>query len=278
MTINKYIDVSIIIINYNTFELTVNCIQSIYTTTKNIQYEIILVDNASTETNPDIFKEKFPDIILVKSKNNVGFSKGNNLGITKAKGKVFLLLNSDTIIKNNTIKTAYDYLLSDSKNGALTVKVIYPNEKVQSVCQRFPSVKYQFIELFRIHKLFSKKKQGEILLGPFFQYNTIIEVDWIWGTFFMLKKEVILEMPNKILNDVFFMYVEDMQWCIDIKQIGYKIKYIPHVEIVHYMGGSLAKKNIMMQKNYNTFLKNNYKLIHRILIKALTNLLNKTNK
>lgn len=267
------ISLSIIIINYNTFDLTVNCIQSIYATTKNIKYEIILVDNASTEKNPDLFKEKFPNIILIKSKKNLGFSKGNNLGIEKSKGKVLLLLNSDVIVKDNTIESAYNYLLSDNKNGALTVKTLYPNGQLQSVCQRFPSIKYQLIELFRFHKLFSKRKQGQILLASFFQYNTIVEVDWIWGTFFMLKKDIILKMPEKKLNDDFFMYVEDMQWCMDIKKIGYKIKFIPNVEIVHYMGGSSAPKNTMMKNNYNIFLKNNYNLIHRIIIKLLRSLL-----
>ncbi len=264
--------VSIIIINYNTFDLTCKCIQSIYNYTHDVLFEIILVDNNSTECNPDLFLKKFPLIKLIKSNENLGFSKGNNLGIKYAKGDVILLLNSDTELKENSIKKTYCDLIKKPNIGATTCRLVFQNGEVQSVCQRFPSIFYLLIELFRLHKFLSKQKAGKLLLGSFFDYKESIFVDWVWGTFFMFRASILDLMPNKKLDDKFFMYNEDMQWCWDIKKLGYKIYFNPKTEVIHYMGASLGDKQKFMNENYKLFLKHNYNLVHRILIKLLTKL------
>ena len=266
-------DISIIIINYNTFQLTNQCINSVYKYTKEINYEVILIDNGSTECDPDIFVQNFPNINLIKSKNNLGFSKGNNLGIEKATGKIILLLNSDTQLKENSIKTVFDYLVNHEKVGAASCRLIFPDGKYQSVCQRFPSIKYQLFELLRLHKLFTKRKAGRILLGSFFDYNENVTVDWIWGAFFMFRATIIQDLPEMKLNEDFFMYGEDIQWCWDINKLGYEIHYCSNAEIIHYMGGSSGNKNYLIEKNNSIFLKKNYFFIHRVFIKWLEFLL-----
>ena len=110
--------VSIVIINYNTFQLTCNCIESIIAYTKNVRYEIIVVDNASTKDNADDFLKKFPNITLVKSLENGGFAKGNNLGIAHAQGDTILLLNSDTVLMDDSISYAAKYVNDHPRIGA----------------------------------------------------------------------------------------------------------------------------------------------------------------
>src|SRR5579859_6527191 len=123
-------DVSVIIVNYNTFALTCACVQSIIDNTKDLHYEIILVDNKSTEINPDEFVKKFRAIILIKSETNVGFAKGNNLGINRSSGKYILLLNSDTVLLNNAISCAMNFLEREPRVGVVSAKLVYPDGRV----------------------------------------------------------------------------------------------------------------------------------------------------
>lgn len=266
-------DVSVIIVNYNTFDLTKACIESINQHTSEISYEIILVDNASTNFDATIFSQLYPKIKLICSSTNIGFSKGNNLGIKHAKGKYILLLNSDTVLKNNAIKMAHDYLESHPKSGAVSARLLFPNGQHQSVCQRFPSVRYSLFELFRLQKIFPKKIVGKILLGAFFDHDEEVQADWIWGTFFMFSKNLLGLMPEGKLNDDFFMYCEDMQWCWDIKKLGYELNYYPKAEVIHYMEGSSGQKQELMKQNHKVFMENNYGFIHRWSIDLIDRLL-----
>lgn len=263
-------DVSVVILNYNTYQLTVNCINSIIEKTKDVEIEIILVDNASTECPPELFLKHFPDIILVPNITNLGFSKGNNIGIDLAKANCVLLINSDTQLINNAIKFTYDYLMTRKNVGAVTGKIVFPDGSPQSVCQRFPSIRFQLIELFRIHKFLTKRKAGRLLLGSFFDYKEDIKADWIWGTYFMFKKNIISNLPEGKLDDSNFMYGEDMQWCLDIKNIGYEIHYNKDAEIIHYLGASKGLANEMIKNNYNIFLNRNFAAFHKLIIKLLS--------
>ncbi len=265
--------ISVIIINYNTFTLTKKCIESVYQFTKNIEFEIILVDNASVECDAQIFKSLFPDIRLIKNDNNVGFAKGNNIGIEQASGEFILLLNSDIELTENSIQISVDFLKRHKDAGVVSPMLTYPDGTIQSVGQRFPSVKYQLFELFRLQKLVSKEKAGRLLLGSFFNYNTNTEVDWVWGAFFLFKKEILLKLPGQKLDDSYFMYYEDMQWCLDIKKLGYKILYLADTKAIHHMGGSSGKKTEMMRKNGELFLERNFSPLKIKCIKLLQNLL-----
>lgn len=251
-------EVSIIIINYNTFELTSRCLKSLYEHNNGFSFEIILVDNNSSECNPDLFLVEFPSIKLIKSKENVGFSKGNNLGICQATGEYILLLNSDTELLENSIKRSLDYAETLPSFGVLSCKLVYPDDQHQSVAQRFPSIRLRVIELFRIHKLLPKKRAGKLLLGAFFDHNENAEVDWVWGAFFLFRQSSLEVLTNKKLNDDYFMYYEDIQWCLDFKKKGLKIYYYAETKVLHKMGGSSANKTALMATNKELFMKNNY--------------------
>jgi GT2 family glycosyltransferase len=268
-------DISIIIINYNTFELTCKCIESLYQFNEGFSYEIILVDNASIECDANLFKAKFPAINLIISEKNLGFAGGNNLGIQYANGNFILLLNSDTELIENSILMCLKKMNEDKKIGVLSTKLIFPDGKHQPAAQRFPTIKYKLIELFRIQKLFSKRNRGKLLLGAFFDHNENAEADWVWGAFFLFRKEILSLLPNQKLDDTYFMYWEDVQWCMDIKKLGYKIYYFAETKIIHKMGGSAGKKNELMEKNAVVFLKKNYTNFEIKWIKQLDKWLSK---
>jgi GT2 family glycosyltransferase len=266
-------NVSIIIINYNTFDLTCQCISSVIEFSRDIKYEIILVDNASTECDPDDFLEKFPWIKLVKSENNLGFAGGNNLGIQQAIGDSILLLNSDTLLIENSIGLSLERMRQYPSIGVISCKLVYPDGNVQHSFARFPSIWRNLFELFRLHKVF-KDFGSKYLLSSFYDGSQEMEVDWIWGTFFMMPRSVLEQLPDKQLSAKFFMYAEDMEWCYDIRKLGYKILYFPSTKLIHYMGGSKSPDKIRLIENnieelikrwHGNFYLKLYKLSKRLL-------------
>jgi GT2 family glycosyltransferase len=274
--------VSVIIINYNTFEYTCNCIQSLVDKTIGIDYEIILVDNASSECNPNLFKEKFPQIILIKNSENSGFAAGNNLGIKKAKGEFILLLNSDTVFIGNSILFIYEKCKPIQNLGAATIQLIFPDGSVQFSAKRFPSVMAHFLEITRLYKIFKKqyKKRNEK-----YNYQKSFICDWIWGTFFFFPKKN-LEFMNEQLSSNYFMYSEDVEWCYHFKKAGLNNYYFSGSKIIHLNGKSSFSsfKNKLVEKNHLHFVKSNYGffpfLVESILMKLsnIAGIIRKNNR
>jgi GT2 family glycosyltransferase len=230
---------SIIILNYNTFELTSKCIKSIYEKTKDLNFEIILVDNASIECDPDLFVEAFPNIKLIKNPENLGFSKGNNIGVQVAVSDVILLINSDTELKNNAINICYNKIKSMNEVGVITSQLLYTDGIIQNQCHRFDKISLALLELLRLHRLMPKKRRSQILLNGYFDHLTPVFPDRIWGTFFMFKKEILYYFPQQKLSDRFFMYGEDYEWCYQLrKHTQFKIYYDPEAKVYHHIGGS----------------------------------------
>jgi len=252
-------NISIIIINFNALELTSACIRSVIEHTQAIDYEIILIDNASTECNPDVFIELFPSIKLIKSDKNLGFSSGNNLGIKHSKYDYILLLNNDTILINNAIKLSVEKIEKDSKIGALSCKLQYPNGTYQHPAQRFPSIKTELREIFRLNKILTQAQRADLYLDTHFDHLTERECDWIWGAFFLTRRSIIEKLGGK-LPDTFFMYAEDVQWCWRIKKMGYKINYFPDAQIIHYLGSSIKADNAQT-KYFKYLFPNTFKVV-----------------
>ncbi|HEY9005077.1 glycosyltransferase family 2 protein [Ohtaekwangia sp.] len=268
------VEVSVIIINYNTFSLTCQCIDSVMQQTQNVVYEIIVVDNASTEINPQEFKNRYHDKIrLVTNASNIGFAAGNNAGIEYARGKFILLLNSDTVLKNNAILLCMQRLEVQPLTAAISARLEYPDGTVQHCCQRFPSVKYKLMELMRLQKFVSKRVGGRWLLGSFFDHNEFIYPDWIWGTFFMFPKAMLQLLPGNKLADDFFMYGEDIQWCKEFSRLGYRVAFNPEARVVHYVGKSGGARHAMMDQNMSAFMNKYYSLSERSMIKFLDSIL-----
>lgn len=232
------VDVSIIILNYNTFQLTCDCIESIYEKTQGLTYEIILVDNASSECPAEDFRSKFPEILLLKSPVNLGFSKGVNYGLTVCQGNAILLLNSDTVLLNNAIYYAYKRLFSEKDVAVVSGKSVTPDGDVQHVAQRFPSLKLILAEVLRLYRLMDASTRATTFLGVYFKHDREVYADWVWATFFMVKRSAIKRLPGQQFDETFFMYEEDKLWCHYFARLGYKIVYTPRAVIQHHVSGS----------------------------------------
>jgi GT2 family glycosyltransferase len=246
--------VSIIIINYNSFALTSDSIRSVIKQTNDVEYEIILVDNASTECDAEIFLSEFPKLKLIKSETNGGFSYGNNLGIEKARGEYVLLLNSDTIMREDSISKSVKYMEQKQEVAVLGCRMIFPNGDVQYSARRFKSISWELLDIFRfIPLLMSYEKRSKRLLGKYFRHDTDIECDWVSGAFFLIPRKIIDQLQGKKLDERFFMYGEDQLWCEQIKKLGYKILFYSGTTIIHISSGStdmskqLALRKIMMK-------------------------------
>lgn len=244
--------VSIIIINYNTFQLTCDCISSIIEHTRNISYEIILVDNASPNDNPTDFLLKFPGINLVRCSENGGFAKGNNAGIDVSSGEMILLLNSDTVLIENSILLAYEQYKKHERVGFLGVQLIYPDGKLQHTARKFRSIKNEILDLFRpALMLMSYRKRSDLMLNQYFRGDYSTFCDWVSGAFMLFDKSLLKLLPLQKLDERFFMYGEDELWCMQMKDLGYSSYYFHETKVIHVHSGSTsASKQLKLLKVY----------------------------
>ena len=243
-------DISIIIINYNTFTITSDCIRSVIKFTSNVEYEIILVDNASTECDPRDFLKEFPQLVLVKSDINGGFAYGNNLGIHRAGGEYILLLNSDTFLIENSVFKCLSYLKACKGAGAVGCRMIFPDGAVQYTARRFKSIKWELLDLFRfIPMMMPYRKRSQLMLGKYFKCDESIDCDWVNGAFMVFEKKILDHLPQRKLDDRFFMYGEDQLWCEQIKNMGFRIVFYSGTTIVHIGSASTdIKKQLGLRK------------------------------
>lgn len=235
-------DLSIIIVNYNTKELLKQTIESVINTTAQaVKYEIIVSDNGSKDGSGEMMKSCFPHIRFIENNANLGFSKANNVAIKESSGRYVLLLNSDTVVKENCLEKCVLYIDEHSEIGVLGCKIVLPDGKLDHACKRgYPTPEASLYYMLKLHKLFpASKKFGAYNLG-YLPENEINEVDSLVGAFMMVKREAIEKVG--LLDENFFMYGEDIDWCYRIKEAGWKVMYYPEVEIIHYKGASSKKK------------------------------------
>lgn len=257
-------DLSIVIVNYNTLELTSNCIRSIYEHTMDLKFEVIVVDNASPDMDPDELKKRFPSILLVKNKSNDGFAKGNNIGIQHASGTYILLLNSDCELRNNATLLCYQYMEQHPTCGMTTVQLFYPNGKIQHNCRKFRSITWELLEIIPLYLLLPIKQREELMLHHYFKHNRKVACDWVWGAYMFFPRIIIDKLPSKKLSEDFFMYCEDTLWCWEFKQLGYNIMFLPEGKVMHvHKGSSKSKSKIraskkMSNQNHLIFMKKIY--------------------
>lgn len=228
-------DVSIIIVSYNTKKLIENCIQSIYDKTTGIDFEIIVVDNASRDGSQEIIKTKFKNIKLIELNENIGFGCANNEGIKVALGKNIFFLNPDTILLNNSIKILSEFLDQNSGIGAcggnLYTKDLKPNF---SFMPFFPTLLPEL-------NLLSGNLIYTFFVGKNYQFNYTgkpFKVAYITGADMMITRKCL--SVTGLFDTDFFMYYEETELSLRIKKSGYKIYSVPDAKIIHFEGGSFS--------------------------------------
>ncbi|MEZ5003344.1 MAG: glycosyltransferase [Chitinophagales bacterium] len=231
---------SVIIVNYNVKYFLAQALQSVYQSKCNFQFEVFVVDNHSVDGSIEMVSEQFPQTHLIASKQNLGFSKANNLAIKQAKGQYILLLNPDTIVKEDTFQKVIDFMEDHPEAGAMGIKMMDGNGQFLPESKRgFPTPYVAFCKMSGLSKLFPRsKKFNQYHLG-YLDKNEIHEVDVLSGAFMLLRKTVIDKVGA--LDEDYFMYGEDIDLSFRIKQAGYKNYYFPHTEIIHFKGESTKK-------------------------------------
>ncbi|MDD3557065.1 MAG: glycosyltransferase [Melioribacteraceae bacterium] len=237
------LDLSIIIVNYNVKEFLANLLHSLRTAAKNISHEIIVVDNASEDGSTELIKSKFPEIKLIENQNNVGFGSANNQALKIARGKYFLLINPDTIVKEDTLEKMIEMMEADSTIGAAGCKVLNPDGSLQLACRRsFPGPWTSFTKVVGLSKLFPNSKIFAKYNLTYLDENNSYEVDALSGAFMMIRKSVYDQIGG--FDQQFFMYGEDLDLCYRIQRAGFKVFYFHETEIIHYKGESTKRSSI----------------------------------
>lgn len=231
-------DLSVVIVNYQTYELTRNTIISILEYEYPFSLEILVVDNASADDSLSRLKEYFKDkVTFIASAENNGFAAGNNQALNIAKGKYVLLLNSDTIVWENTLENIYYYMENNADVGACGCRVLLENGELDKACKRtFPNVKNSFFRLFHIP---TKSKDDNYNLVDL-PDDEVYEIDCLTGAFMFIRKNALDEVG--FLDETFFMYGEDIDLCFRIKHAGWKIVYYGKSKITHLKGASSKKQ------------------------------------
>lgn len=252
------LQISVIIVNYNVKDFLEQCLESVQRSLKDISSEVIVVDNNSIDGSVQMVKKRFPSIKLIENEKNLGFSGGNNLAIQKAEGEFIVLLNPDTLVQEDTFKSLLSFFNRTSDASAATCKIINPDGTFSIDCRHsIPTPLIAFWKVVGLSRLFPKSKIFGKYNLTYLDENETYPVEAISGSFMMIKREVV----NKIglLDESFFMYCEDIDYCYRINKIGGKIYYVPETQIVHYKGESSKTNNIDYVITFNRSLYQFYK-------------------
>ena len=236
----KRVDVSIVIVSFNTRDLTIECIGSVVRTIKKSSYEVIVVDNNSEDDSVkeiSNFKFQISNFKLIKNKENVGFSRANNIGVKEASGRFVLFLNSDTVVYGNTIDGMVEFMDWNKDAGAATCFVRLPNGKLDDAAHRgFPTPWRALSHFSGSSKIFKKSKLFAGYSLGHLDLNKTHEIDALAGAFMLVRREAGEQVGW--WDEDFFWYGDDLDFCYRLKGKQWKIYFVPEFEILHYKGAS----------------------------------------
>lgn len=247
----KTIDVSVVILNYNTRDLTRACLSTLLSSDLGpYTMEVIVCDNGSGDGSLEMIAKEFPQVVRIANGKNLGFAAGNNPGIRKAGGRYVLLLNTDTETPKDTIREMIRFMDEHPDAGASTCKLLLPDGTMDPACHRgFPTPWVSLTYLTKLEKLFPKSR----LFGEYHQgykdLSSVHEVDCIVGAFFLVRRDVIDAVG--LLDEEYFMYGEDIDWCYRIRKAGWKIYFNPNVTLLHKKKQS-GRANVMKNRRITT--------------------------
>ncbi len=237
------IEVSIIILTRNRKLLLQDCLNSLINNLKNLSYEIIVVDNASTDGSAQVAKS-FAKVTLIQNKKNLGVAKGRNLGVSKARGEFIVFLDDDTFIKKPVFPKIINFMEKNKDVGIVGPKLLYPSGKIQESVRSFPTLLSILWRGTFLHKIFPSTSFYKNYILKDFNHREIKEVDWVLGACQVIRKEVFEELG--LLDEKFFFGYEDIDFCYRAKKAGWKTIYWPYSQVYHYYSrrsaGSLLNK------------------------------------
>jgi GT2 family glycosyltransferase len=221
---------SIIIVNFNAGHHLMNCLESVFSSNYPEEFEVIVVDNNSSDDSIDAINDGFSDVKLIKNTSNLGFAKACNQGLESAVNNYVLFLNPDTIVRHDALVKSVDFIDSNPDIGLIGCRLLSKNGSLQSSCADFPYLRTIVLDhLFRWWKL-SNAVRAKMLL-KYWTHDEIREVDWMLGAFLMTRRSVLTAIGG--FDEAFFLYGEDLDLCFRIKQAGWKVVFFPDAQIIH---------------------------------------------
>jgi len=211
-------DVSIIVVAWNVRELLQNCLRSVFQETKDIEFEVIYVDNGSADGSVDMVRKEFPPVRIIENRENQGFIRANNQAIEVAKGRYVLLLNSDTIVLQNAIAKTVRFADSQPQAAAVACRVLNPDGTLQQNCFRFYSHLNMLFSATFLSSAFPKNRIFNRKIYAGWNYDSVREVDIVVGCFSLVRMEAIKQVG--MMDEDFFVYGDDADWCLRFVKAG----------------------------------------------------------
>ncbi len=232
------------IVNWNTRDLLLGALTSIYAAPPSFPLEVIVVDNASSDGSAEAVAARFPQVRLIASPDNRGYAQGNNQAIEAACGAYILLLNPDVVLPPGALDRAVGFMEQHPQAGALGVRQVHPDGRLQRSVRGFPSPLAVWWELIGLSRLLPRSPFFGAYRMTWFDYAHVAEVDQPMGTFLLIRRAALEQVG--LLDEAFPIFFNEVDWCLRCKRAGWKIYFTPDVEIVHYGGASTAQVGAAM--------------------------------
>lgn len=262
-------DLSIIIVNWNVKDLLRACLHSIDAGRGDLDLEVIVVDSASGDGSAAMLAADFPWVTLIACTENVGFPRGNNLGIAKANGRYILLLNPDTVVVGQALTTLLTYLQTHPDAGIVGAQLLNGDGSVQSSRRRFPTLATAFFESTWLESVAPRRLLDHYYVRDL-PDDKIADVDWVTGACMMAPRAVVEAVGG--LDEAYFMYSEELDWCRRIKNAGWRIVYLPAAQIIHYEGKSSEQAVVARHINFQQSKLRYFRKYHSRLAASLLRL------
>lgn len=217
------VELSVIIVNWNTRDLLADCLASIYAGVGDLSVEVIVLDNASTDGSAAVVREQFPQVRLIESCENLGFARGNNIALRQATGEYLLLLNPDTVVVDDALTRLVAALAADPSLGAISPQLIYPDASPQASSGDFPCLRNELPLLRR------PSVRSPLLTASY--HSALIPVDWAKGACLMIRRRAWEQVGQ--LDEEYWLYTEEADWCYRARQMGWEIAVVTDAKVVH---------------------------------------------
>lgn len=236
------ITLSIIIVNWNTRDLLATCLESIQRSLSNeeagagLRAEVIVVDNGSTDGTVEMLQRDYPGVRLIENRENVGFARANNQGLAASRGRYLLLLNTDAFLRGPALARLVRFMDEHPDAGIVGPRLYFGDGTLQPSCYAFPTLATEFYGAIGLDRLFPRSRLfGRYRLG-YWDMRDVREVDVVMGACLLARREVFEQIGG--LDERFFMYSEEVDWCYRARQAGWRIYYVPQAEVTHLWGGT----------------------------------------
>lgn len=230
------ISVSIVVVTWNQKDIVAQCLESIRRYADHSTTEVIVVDNASTDGTPEMIRDQFPLVKLITNITNLGFAKANNIGIHESKGQYVCLVNSDVVVPEGCVERAIDYMERNPSIGMLGPKMRLPDGTIGQSCMGFPSIWNWLCRALALDNLVVGRRLFGGFLRTDFRYDRIQDVDVLTGWFWIATRKALRQVGP--LDERYFMYGEDIDWCKRFHEAGWRLVFYPDVEAIHHAAAS----------------------------------------